>query len=175
MAETALILGTIMSVGSSISQGIQQKKTADYNASVYDQQAANIAQQQVVNAEQYRIKKRDMAGNAAASAGASGVMVSGSVAKSISNSLTQLGIDENYNNFNLETQRTQAINNASLSRYQGNQSLMSGVLNAGASALMGGSNYYNKYWGNTTTAAKVTTPNTVNTYSGTAGYNYSWN
>lgn len=172
MAQTALILGTVMSVGSAIFSGPQQQKTADYNASMYDQQAANIAKQQQISATQYQIKRRELEGSAQASAGANGVMVSGSVAKSISNSLTQLGIDESYNNYNLEVQKNQALNAAAFSRYQGGQAMKSGFLNAGSALMSGGSDFYSKYWGKPTTSAKVASvsvPNNSKTFSGTAG------
>lgn len=157
MAETMLILGTVMGVGSAISTGNQQKKTAEHNASMYEQQAANISKQQQINSQQYRIQKSNLSGDAAAKAGASGVRISGSVAKSISNSLTQLGIDENYNNFNLETQRNTALSNASFERYQGDQAITSSFLKAGTALMSGGNDYYSKYW---KTPQKTTTTTT---------------
>lgn len=137
--------GTIASAGSQIAQGVSAKRTAEQNARIFDAQAQNIAIQKEITTSQYRTQKSRVAGSTAAIAGASGVKFSGSVASSVSQSLYQLGLDESYARFNLEVQRRQALQNASLQRYQGNAALTSGIMKAGTTALIGGASIYGKY------------------------------
>lgn len=140
-----LAAGTAISAGSQITEGFTAKRTAEMNARVFDAQAQNIAAQQGIISGQYRVKKSQLAGSAAAQAGRSGVAYSGSVASSVSQSMYELGLDESYARYNLEVQRQQALSNAQLQRYQGEQALKSGFIKAGTTALMGGANISSKY------------------------------
>lgn len=52
--ETALIASTVLSVGTSIYGGIQQKKEADRQAQLVNEQAHNAAQQEIDQGKRYR-------------------------------------------------------------------------------------------------------------------------
>lgn len=146
----ALTIGSAaLSAVGSISQGIAANKQAEANAQIYEAQAKNIAEAQKITASQYRTKENQLRGKAIANAARSGLKISGSTANSISQSIMQLQMDNSYEQFNLQTQKINAYNNAELQRYQGRQALTKGFINAGTTALNAGSDYYNKYWGGT--------------------------
>lgn len=136
----------IVGAGASIAGGIAEKNAAEENAKIYEAQAANIQAQKNIVAGQYRNKKAALKGEAVANAAASGVKISGSVAQSISQSITQLQIDQSYEQYNLDVKRQQALNEASFQRYKGRRALMSGFMNAGTTALSSAGTYYSKYW-----------------------------
>jgi hypothetical protein len=154
----------IVSAGSSIAGGIAEKNAAERNAQIYEAQAANIAaQEQNVQAKknivagQYRNKQAALKGTAVTTAAHAGVKVSGSVAQSISQSITQLQIEQSYKQYNLDVerynlqvQRQQALDEAAFQRKKGRQALLSGFMNAGTTALSSAGSYYSKYWNNGT-------------------------
>lgn len=156
----------IVSAGSSIAGGIAEKNAAGRNAQIYEAQAANIAaQEQNVQAKknivagQYRNKQAALKGNAVTTAAHAGVKVSGSVAQSISQSITQLQIEQSYEQYNLDVerynlqvQRQQALEEAAFQRKKGRQALLSGFMNAGTTALNSAGSYYSKYWNNNGTS-----------------------
>ena len=55
-------------------------------------------------------------------------------------------MDNSYQQFNLAAQRQEAFDNAALQRYQGKQAYRNGLFKAGATALSGAADFYNKYW-----------------------------
>ena len=156
----------IVSAGSSIAGGIAEKNAAERNAQIYEAQAANIqaqaaniqAQQRNVDAQksivagQYRTKQTQFKGEAVANAARAGVKISGSVAQSISQSITQLQIEQSYEQYNLDVQKynlqvqkQQALDEAAFQRRRGRQALLSGFMNAGTTALNSAGSYYSKY------------------------------
>lgn len=169
------VLGAITAVSgivgatSNIMTGFAEKKAADQNAEIFEAQAANISAQKNIVAGQYRTKSSQLQGEAVTTAARQGVKVSGSVAQSISQSLMQLEIEQGYQQYNLNVQRQQALNQAEFQRYQGRQALMSGFMNAGTTALSSASTYYSKYW-NSTGTQKNTVQNTQRTW-GRSSYN----
>ena len=138
----------LVSATSSIAGGIAEKNAAERNAKIYDAQAANIQSQKNIVAGQYRNKQAALKGEAVASAAHAGVKVSGSVAQSILQSITQLQIEQSYEQYNLDVQRQKALDEAAFQRQKGRQALMSGFMNAGVTALNSASYYYSKYWNN---------------------------
>ena len=153
MGVTTAIMATtagsaLLSAASNVMTGYSQKSTADANAAVYEAQAKNIESQKSIVASQYRSKKTQLKGEAVATAARQGIKISGSTAQSISQSITQLGIEQSYEQYNLDVQKQQALNNAAYQRYLGKQAVMSGWLNAGTSLLSSTSDYYSKYWKN---------------------------
>lgn len=140
------LAGAAMSAFGSYSQGVTQKATAEANAQIYEAQARNIAEQQKIVAGQYRTKANVLRGEATTSAARNGLRISGTTANSISQSIMELQMDNSYQQYNLATQRQEAFNNAALQRYQGKQAYRNGLFKAGATALEGASDFYNKYW-----------------------------
>ena len=141
--------GAALSAVGSLSQGIAANNQAQANAQIYEAQAKNIAEAQKITASQYRTKQNQLRGTAITNAARGGLKISGSTANSISQSIMQLQMDNSYEQFNLQAQKINAYNNAELQRYQGRQAFTKGLINAGTTALNAGSDYYNKYWGNT--------------------------
>lgn len=151
---------TIMAIVSSISsigEGIGQYKQSKINSQIYETQAKNIEAQQNILAEQYRTKTNQLEGQAITTSARAGVKISGSVANSISDSITQLLMDESYEQYNLKVKRIEALNNARMARYQGEQALFSAFGGAGFTALTNGMNNSNYF----TTKTKKKYKNTL--------------
>lgn len=168
MGVTAALMlaGAATSAIGSITQGYVENQQAKANAAVYEAQAKNIQSQKNITAEQYRTKQNVLRGQAIATAAKGGLKISGSTANSISQSIMQLQMDNSYEQFNLDVKRHEALTNARLQRLQGKNAMMSGLFNAGTTALSAGYSYYDKYW---------TTPNktTNNGVKLSGGYDYS--
>ena len=147
------LIGTAVSAYGSYQQGKAEQATAEANAQIYEAQARNIQEQQKIVAGQYRTKANVLRGQAVTSAARNGLRISGTTANSISQSIMELQIDNSYQQYNLATQRQEAFNNAALQRYQGKQAYRSGLFKAGATALSGASDFYNKYWKTPTTSS----------------------
>ena len=75
-----------------------------------------------------------------------GVKISGSVADSISQSLTQLGIEESYQKYGISAEQNNPAYKSKIAKIQGRQEMINGFVNAGTTAL---SSYatYDYYWG----------------------------
>jgi hypothetical protein len=140
------IAGTAAGVWGSYQQGRAEREQAEANAQIYEAQARNIQEQQKIVAGQYRTKANVLRGQATTDAARSGLRISGTTANSISQSIMELQMDNSYQQYNLATQRQEAFDNAALQRYQGKQAYRSGLFKAGATALSGASDFYNKYW-----------------------------
>lgn len=140
----------VAGVTSQLVTGVVEKNAADRNAKIFEAQAANIQSQKNILASQYRTKTSQLRGEAVTRAARQGVKVSGSVAQSISQSITELNIEQSYQQYNLSVQKQEALDNAAYQRYQGRQALISGLINAGTTLLSSSSDYYSKYWKNTT-------------------------
>lgn len=131
---------------SQIMTGISEKNAADRNAEIFEAQAANIQSQKNIVAGQYRTKASQLQGEAVTRAARQGVKISGSTAQSISQSITQLGIEQSYEQYNLNVQKQQALDNAAYQRYQGRQALNNAYMKAGTTLLSSATSYYSKYW-----------------------------
>lgn len=131
-----------------VSTGFAENKQAQINAKIYEAQAQNIQTQGRILSSQYRTKANQLQGTAVTTAARGGLKISGSVASSISQSMEQLALDESYEQYNLSVQRQQALDNARLQRYQGRHAIFNGLVNAGATVLTAGKDYYNKYYKN---------------------------
>ena len=148
MGVTAALMAgaAVLSATSQIQAGRSEKNTAEQKARLFEAQAANIQTQKNITARQYRNASAMLEGQAVTRAARQGVKISGSTAQSISQSLTQLGIEESYDQYNLNMQKYQALDQARYQRSQGRQSLTGNLLNAGATALSAGSGIHSKYW-----------------------------
>lgn len=133
----ALIAGTAMSAVSEVAQGFSEKKAADNNARAYEIQAQNIETQKGITSTQYRNKANQLQGQATTRAASRGLKITGSTAQSISQSLTQLGLDKSYEIYNLNTQKHTALQNASSERRRGRSALMSGIMSGAQTAFEG--------------------------------------
>ena len=102
--------GAAFSFISGMMNAAAEKHTAESNAAAYRAQAQNITTQQGITARQYATQGNILQGQAVTSAARQGVKVSGTVANSISRSLTALNLDKGYQIYNLEVEKTKAIN-----------------------------------------------------------------
>lgn len=141
-----------ISAVSSIASGWSNYQTAKLQAKQYQMQADQMDLQKEILTEQYRDKRRQLEGEAVTKAAASGVKISGSVAESISQSLTQIGIEESRAKYNISMEQVNLNTQAKLTKAQGKQQFIASIINAGSSAL-GSAAKYNSTWGTPTGGA----------------------
>ena len=143
------IVGSVGGGVSSIIGGFSQKAAAENNAAAYYAQAQNIQTQKGILARQYGVQGSLLEGQAVTTAARQGLKNTGTVASSISASLTELNLQKGYELYNLEVERVKAINNAKYQKYLSYSSLSEGFFNAASSfgsalSSSGPSNYWNK-------------------------------
>lgn len=139
---------TVLSVGSQLMGAYANKKASKYERQQYALQSEELELQKGILTDQYRQKRQKLQGDAVAMAAANGVKVSGSVAESISNSLTQLGLEESRQKFNLDMEKANLAYKSKMSRVNANNQFTASLLNATASGMKGYATY-DKYWGST--------------------------
>jgi hypothetical protein len=132
---------------SSIINGFAESAIAKDNAAAFYAQAQNIQTQKGIVSTQYGTQGNVLQGQAIATAGRQGVKVSGTIAQSISSSLTELNLQKGYELYNLEVERVKAINAARQQEFQGKMAIANGFFGAAksmGSALsdLGSSNYF---------------------------------
>lgn len=137
-------VGALFSFASGMMNASTEKYTAEQNAAAFRAQAQNISTQQKITAGQYGTQGNILQGAAITRAAKGGVKVSGTVANSISRSLTALNLDKGYQIYNLEVEKTKAINNAYYQDYVADTAMTRGFLSSAASALgsVGSSNFF---------------------------------
>ena len=127
-----------MQAASGIASSISEYEAGRQQANQYKLQSQELELQKDIITDQYRTKRNQLQGSAIAKAGHSGVKVSGSIANSISTSLTEMGMEESYKKFgiNMEQNNLHYAKNA----------LVQGLSKTATNALM---NYatYQHYWG----------------------------
>lgn len=149
--------------GSGIANAYNANVMGKIQARQYNLQAEELEMQKRAIADQYQTKRQQLHGSAVARAASSGVKVSGSVADSISQSLTELGMEENYQKYSITAQQNKLNYQAKVAKLEGRSQMIAGFLNTTSTAL---SNYatYDYYWGssdsgggtkNTTTQTKT--------------------
>ena len=138
--------GTALSVGTQIMGAYASKKASKNERQQYALQSDELELQKGILTDQYRQQRQKLQGDAVAAAGANGVKVSGSVAESISNSLTQLGLEDSYRKFNLSMEQNNLAYESKMSKVNSRNQFYASLLNAGASGLKGYATY-DKYWG----------------------------
>ena len=113
----------VFSAFNSMQAGNSQADSAmvqgEYNAGIYESQAAVVAGQQKVANYQYGRKAGKMRGTAVATTAAKGLDFSGSPLRIMAENESQLLFDQAINNYNLETQKNYYKSEAAMSRYSG--------------------------------------------------------
>ncbi len=140
-ANAALVGLGALQVGTSIASGYAQNNEAKYNASLAEQQAANIENQKGLTAYQYNRQIGQVAGTTIARIAKSGLTMSGSPMAVMLDTYTQMEMDKRIQMSNLETQKQQSLSQAQAYRRQGKNAIFSGYTNAFTSALSTGVNY----------------------------------
>lgn len=145
-----------MQIMSSIGQGQQAKAAGKFQAKQYQLQVKQLEQEKKILAEQYQTKRQQLVGELTNKAAKSGVKLSGSVADSLSQSLTELGLEESRQKYNISMNQVNANYAAKTAKVQGRLSYLNSLMGAGTSAL---SSYmtYNQYWGSGNSGGNTTT------------------
>jgi hypothetical protein len=147
-----MVIGSVMSAGTSIMGGFQQKDQAQYQAAVA-RNNAEIARRNAVYAEQVGVRReqeeifkvRDLVGQQKAAQGASGLAVGVGSGADVIGSTSGLGLLSIGNvrdagvreAYGYRVQETNFNNEASLLKTQGKNAVTSGFIGA-ASSLIGG-------------------------------------
>lgn len=137
---------SILSAGSGIASSISEYEAGRQQANQYKLQSQELELQKDIITDQYRTKRNQLQGSAIAKAGHSGVKVSGSVANSISTSLTEMGMEESYKKFGINMEQNNLRYKQRLSNINAKNALVQGLSKTTTNALM---NYatYQHYWG----------------------------
>ena len=137
--------GATVSAGAAVYSGVQQKRAADYNAKMSEQNAKAIDVQTREAIRRQREQNRAILSAQRASALTSGVAETGSTllvamenARNLERNVTDIATQGN-------AQRYAAMNQATLSRFQGNAAMTSGILE-GTGTLLSGSGQAYKAW-----------------------------
>jgi len=145
LAIPLIVAGTAVSAGAAVYSGIQQKRAADYNAKMSEQNAKAIDVQTREAIRRQREQNRAILSAQRASALTSGVAETGSTllvamenARNLERNVTDIATQGN-------AQRYAAMNQATLSRFQGNAAMTSGILE-GTGTLLSGAGQAYKAW-----------------------------
>lgn len=154
------IVGAVSNGVNSIIDGFTERETAKQNADAYWAQAQNIGTQQKITAMQYGTAENVLHGQAVATAARQGLKISGTVASSISKSITALSLDKGYKLYNLEVEKNKAINNAKYQEWVADSAVQRGVLGAlgsfgSAIGKMGKSKYFDQQASNAVDTNKM--------------------
>ena len=132
-----IVAGTAVSAGAAVYSGIQQKKAADYNAKMSEQNAKAIDVQTREAIRRQREQNRAILSAQRASALTSGVAETGSTllvamenARNLERNVTDIATQGN-------AQQYAALNQATLSRMQGSSAMTSGILQGTGTLLSG--------------------------------------
>ena len=145
LAIPLIVAGTAVSAGASVYSGIQQKRAADYNAKMSEQNAKAIDVQTREAIRRQREQNRAILSAQRASALTSGVAETGSTllvamdnARNLERNVTDIATQGN-------AQQYAAINQATLSRMQGSAAMTSGLLQGTGTLLSGAGQAYALY------------------------------
>ena len=137
LAIPLIVAGTAVSAGAAVYSGIQQKKAADYNAKMSEQNAKAIDVQTREAIRRQREQNRAILSAQRASALTSGVAETGSTllvamenARNLERNVTDIATQGN-------AQQYAALNQATLSRMQGSAAMTSGLLQGTGTLLSG--------------------------------------
>ena len=132
-----MAVGATVSAGAAVYSGIQQKKAADYNAKMSEQNAKAIDVQTREAIRRQREQNRAILSAQRASALTSGVAETGSTllvamenARNLERNVTDIATQGN-------AQQYAALNQATLSRMQGSAAMTSGLLQGTGTLLSG--------------------------------------
>lgn len=147
MGAGAVFAGaSILSAGSGIASSISEYDAGRFEANQYKLQSQQLELQKSIIADQYRTKRNQLQGTAIARAAHSGVKVSGSVAQSISTSLTEMGMEESYKKFGINMQQNNLHYKQRVSNINAKNALVQGLSKTTTNAL-GNFATYQQFWG----------------------------
>lgn len=143
MAAAAVValgaVSAISSVASGNAQSKSLKQAGEYNAQVYEQQAEMINQQKKLQEYKDNRMAARIRGATTARVGKGGFLLSGSPLALMVDNETQMQLDKEVGQYNLDIQRNYALSGAEYSRYTAKQQAKlaksSGFMNAFSSIL----------------------------------------
>jgi hypothetical protein len=150
-ASALLLAGGAFSATSQIMGAQQQakaiKQQAEFNAQVYDQQAAIIQEKKKIQDVQFAREAARARGSIIARTAGKGLLLSGSPAAILADTESQMLFDKAIADYNLEIDRNYALSGAGyyrrsgaiqsrLARFQGYTGAFSTILNTGANMAM---------------------------------------
>lgn len=137
----ALMAMSTAQAGMSIIGGYQQKKEAEYNASVLRRQAGMIGEKQKLEAMRDDRAIRQAAGTTVARTAASGIEFSGSPMTIMIDTIQQMELDKEINQYNLQMQKGYVYGQAAQEKARGRRAVMAGYSGAFSALLSGGKQY----------------------------------
>ncbi len=149
-AYTTAILaasGVAMQVYGQYQQGQDAQQAADYNAAVYKQQSQVIDVKKDITAEQFDRASDRLRGATVNAIQSSGYDLSGSKLHVLNDNLAQVEWDKSIELYNLEIDRTRAISSANEYTARGQREARSSTIQAGATLLTTGNDWYQSYGG----------------------------
>ena len=170
MGAAAVIVPIALAAAQQITGASSKMQTAEYNAKILENEAQNIESQKNIVKSQYRNKAAALSGEGGAIAARAGIKLTGSTANSISQSLTQLGMDRSYELYNLEVEKNNALNEAAWQKNQKKQAGLSLLFGLPTTALDTGSTYYSRFGGGNKGTITGYTPNITSSSTQTNGY-----
>jgi hypothetical protein len=148
MSSIALMaVGTGMQAYGQYQQGQSQKKAADYNASVAEQQAGMIEASGELEAYKIRKQGEQIKGTQRARFAASGVRTTGSAAEVLADTAAMIELDIMTARYNTQVGAMSARSQAAMSRYQGQQYANAGKMSAMTTLIGGAGQMASKYYG----------------------------
>lgn len=126
---------------SQVAGGIAQSRQSKYNAAIYNQQSQQIDIQKSLEAGQYNREKRQLVGTSIATTAKSGLTLSGSPIAVMIDSLSQLEMDKQIGQYNLEVEKRYASSAADMYKRKARYAMTAGITNAFSTTLMSGFDY----------------------------------
>jgi hypothetical protein len=145
MGATATIAATAMQAVGALSQGMQAKNAAKYNAKLAEQNAAMARDQANADAQAQQRDARRTIGLARANYGASGVTLEGSPLDVLEQSAALAELDRQTILYKGEVRATGYGNEAALEKHRGKTAMMEGIMGAGSAIVMGYGKYNERY------------------------------
>lgn len=144
-AGAAFAGASILSAGAGVAGSISEYDAGRFEANQYKLQSQQLELQKDIITDQYRTKRNQLQGTAIARAGHSGIKVSGSVAQSISTSLTEMGMEESYKKFGINMEQNNLRYKQRSANINAKNSLIQGLSKTTTNALSSYATY--KYFG----------------------------
>jgi hypothetical protein len=138
----ATIASAVVAAGGSVYSGIRQKKAADYNASVQESEAKSVDTQTREAIRRQRVNNKSILAAQRTSTLSSGVEESGSSLLALMENSNRLETNISDIATQGNAQQYAALNQATLSRMQGQTAQTSGYIQAGSSLLSGANSLY---------------------------------
>lgn len=143
MATTALLIaGTVISAISSIQQGAYQRKVANYNAKVLENEKVALQQKAELDVEKHRETVRRLKGSQRVATAASGIDFSGSPVDVLFDTEKRSLLDEKIIKYNAQQGIAGTESEIALTLAEGDQAYRTGLIDAGTTILSGAGKFY---------------------------------